>query len=564
MIQVEHPEYLLALLALPVMIALYYFLLKWKKKVIAKIGDAGLVNELIKDYSPGKFSLKFILIAIAFTIGVIALANPRIPKSSVKQDFSGIDVMVALDVSNSMLAEDIKPDRLDRAKEFISKLIDQLPDDRIGLVVFAGRAYLQMPLTIDHDAAKMYLSTASTESVPTQGTVIGDALKMCYAGFNPQEKKYRSIILITDGEDHDDNAIKITKAMAQQGVMVNTVGIGSPEGAIIEDPQTHEIKKDANGNIVVTKLNEDELKEIAANGNGIYQLFDNTDNVVANLNTQLKSIGQKEFAADSMINYQSFFQWFLGVTLLLLVVEFFLSENKKQRKVKPVPTVVKHALPLFVFLCSALFSFGQKENSSIRKGNKDYQDKKFDKAIANYQKATTENPANYKAWYNLGNALYKNGKADDAVHAYDEAIQNADSATNKETAWYNKGVVLQSNKKLPECIDAYKNALRLNPDDADARLNLQKALQLQKQQQQQKQDNNKQQQNKQDQKKDKNQPPKQDKNNQQQQQPQQQQPQMSKEDAEEKLNALAQQEKDLQDKLRKTKVNELDKPEKDW
>lgn len=243
MIQVEHPEYLLALLGLPLIIALYYIVLSWKKRSIAKVGDANLVQALIKDYSPKRFSLKFILIAIAYTLGVVAWANPRIPTGSVKQSYTGIDVMIALDVSNSMLAQDIKPDRLERAKEFISRLIDQLPDDRVGLVVFAGRAYLQMPLTIDHDAAKMYLATTSTNTVPTQGTVIGDALKMCYAGFNPTEKKYRAIVLITDGEDHDDNAIKISKQLAAEGVMVNTIGIGSPQGAVIPDPVTNQLKK---------------------------------------------------------------------------------------------------------------------------------------------------------------------------------------------------------------------------------------------------------------------------------------------------------------------------------
>jgi len=438
-------------------------------------------------------------------------------------------------------------------------LIDQLPDDRIGLVVFAGRAYLQMPLTVDHDAAKMYLSTTSTNTVPTQGTVIGDALKMAYAAFNPKEKKYRSIILITDGEDHDDNAIKISKELAAQGIMINTVGIGSPQGAVIEDPQTHELKKDANGSVVVTKLNEDELKEIASNANGIYQLFDNTDNVIANLDAQLKAIGQKTFAANSLLNYESFYQWFIGIALFLLVIEFLLSE-KRRIKTKVSPTVIKLSVFLSILLFSVLSSFAQNDINSIRNGNKAYLTQKFDEAIGNYQKATTEDPSNYKAWYNLGNALYKKGKPDDAVHAYEQAIQNADSVNNKEAAFYNKGVVLQNNKKLPDCIDAYKNALRLDPSDADARLNLQKALQLQKQQQQPKPDSTKQQQKQPPQKK----PQQPDKKQQQKQQPQPQQPQMSKEDAEEKLKALAQQEKDLQDKLRKGSASALDKPEKDW
>jgi Ca-activated chloride channel family protein len=178
------------------MIGLYIFVIRWKKKTIDKIGDPELVSQLFQDYSSKKFRIKFILFSAAFSIGVIALASPRLPMGKTKVNRSGIDVMIALDVSKSMLAQDIKPDRLERAKQVLSKLIDQLGDDRIGIVVFAGRSYLQMPLTTDHAAAKMYLSTATPEIVPTQGTVIGDALKMCYNSFNAKEKKFRSIILI--------------------------------------------------------------------------------------------------------------------------------------------------------------------------------------------------------------------------------------------------------------------------------------------------------------------------------------------------------------------------------
>jgi Ca-activated chloride channel family protein len=213
LLQFQHIEYLTGLAAIPLIVFLYFLVISWKKRTIKKIGDESLVKQLIRDYSPSKFTLKFLLFTVAFTVGVIALANPRMPLGSTNVSRSGIDVMIALDVSKSMLAQDIKPDRLERARQIISKLIDRSPDDRIGLVVFAGRAYLQMPLTTDHSAAKMYLSSATPDVVPTQGTVIGDALKMCYAAFNAKEKKYKSIILISDGEDHDENAVTLSKAI---------------------------------------------------------------------------------------------------------------------------------------------------------------------------------------------------------------------------------------------------------------------------------------------------------------------------------------------------------------
>jgi Ca-activated chloride channel family protein len=328
MFHFQYIEFLWALAVIPLMVLLYVLVVRQKKITIKKIGDPILVNQLIKDYSPGKFFVKFVLIMAAFAIGVIALANPRKPQGTTMVNRSGIDVMVALDVSKSMLAEDIKPNRLERAKQFIAKLIDKLPNDRIGIVVFAGRAYLQMPLTSDHSAAKMYLSSATTDVVPTQGTVIGDALKMCYAAFDTKEKKYKAVVLISDGEDHDEMAIKITKELADEGVMINTVGIGSPEGTTIIDPATHETKTDAAGNAVITKLNEEELKNIATNGNGVYQLFTNTDEVVDNLDKQLKGMGQRAITENSLVNYKNFFPWLLAVTLILLLVEFFITEIK--------------------------------------------------------------------------------------------------------------------------------------------------------------------------------------------------------------------------------------------
>lgn len=544
------------------MIILYVMLIRWKKKAIKKIGDPGLVKQLISDYSPARFSFKFILFTLAFAIGIIALANPRMPLGTASVNRSGIDVMLTLDVSKSMLAQDIKPNRLERAKQILARLIDKLPDDRIGIVVFAGRAYLQMPLTTDHAAAKMYLSSATPDVVPTQGTVIGDALKMSFAAFNTKEKKYRSIILLSDGEDHDENAVKLAKALASEGVSINTIGIGSPEGSLIIDRETNEVKRDESGNPVVTKLNETELRAIAENGNGIYQLFTNTDEVVTQLEKQLQSLGQKPITEQSQVNYQNFFPWLLGFVLLLLLAEFLISEVRAV-KISNIVTVANKVNPFTVSLLLLLLpfaTFAQDDNELIKKGNKAYIKKEYGIAAEEYKKATKKNPADDKAQYNLGNALYKNQKTEDAVAAYDAAVENSKLPLDKSGAFYNKGVVLQNNKKLPECIDAYKNALRLNPADEDARLNLQKALQ---QQQRQKDKDNK------DQKKPKDEPkkkdePKQPEDKNKDDQPKPQPSKMTKKEAEEKLKALLQQEKKLQDKLRRVNAASPEKPEKDW
>ncbi len=565
MFSFQHIEYLIGLAVIPLLLILYFFVLNWKKRTKKKIGDVNLVKEMIKNYSPQKFALKFVLIVAAFTLGVFALANLRSPSGTEKVNRNGIDLIIALDVSKSMLAQDIKPNRLERAKQAISKLIDKLDNDRIGIVVFAGRAYLQMPLTGDHGAAKMYLSSASTDVVPTQGTVISDALKMCYASFNSKEKKYKAVILISDGEDHDEGALKMAAQMAEEGIVITTVGIGSPQGSIIIDELTNQPKLDVNGNIVVTRLNEDELIKRAEKGNGIYQLFSNTDDLVNKLDAQLGSMDQRTVTEDSLVNYKNYFPYFLLLAFGLMVIELFVSERKAvgSWQLAVGKSIRKKAAVLPVACCLLPVStIAQTEKVLIKKGNEAYEKKEYDNAITNYQQATVKNPANPTAQYNLGNALYKNKKTDEAVLAYDNAVSNSSSKEDRSRAYYNKGVVLQNNKKLPECIDAYKNALKLNPQDEDARLNLQKALQQQKQDQKKEKKDKKEDKKPTDDKKqkEKDKPKEEEKN----EQPKPQPSKLTKQDAEEKLKALLQQEKNLQDKLRKVNAATSAKPEKDW
>ena len=563
MLSFQHYNYFIVLAAIPLLLVLFFVVLNWKKRTIKKIGDANLVKEMIKNHSPQKFALKFILILFAFTAGVFALVNLRSPQGVEQVNRNGIDIMIALDVSKSMLAQDIKPNRLERAKQAISKLIDKLSNDRIGIVVFAGKAYLQMPLTGDHGAAKMYLSSASTDVVPTQGTVISDALKMCYSSFNSKEKKYKAVVLISDGEDHNEGALKIAGDMADEGIVINTVGIGSSQGSTFIDELTNQPKTDNEGNIVITKLNEEELQKIAEKGNGSYQLFSNTDELVNKLDAQLSSMDQRTVVEDSQINYENYFPYFLMLALLLLVIELFISERKKIQNIKSTVNQKGIALTSLFLISYSLFpltSTAQNEKALIKKGNDAYEKKEYENAITNYKQATEKSPANATAQYNLGNALYKNKKTDEAVQAFDNAIENAESKEDKSKSFYNKGVVLQNNHKLPECIEAYKKALKLNQQDEDARQNLQKALQQQKQEEQKK-DNKEQKKPKEDKKQKEKEKQKEEEQN---KQPKSQPSKLTKQDAEEKLKALLQQEKNLQDRLRKVNTATSSKPAKDW
>lgn len=545
----QYPLYLFGLLAVPAMVVLFFFYTAWKKQKIKKMGDPVLVQQLISNYSPKKFTAKFILVSLAFALLVVALANPRQPDGNSNVKHNGIDVMIALDVSRSMLAQDIKPSRLERAKQFVSKLVDKIPDDRVGIVVFAGRAYLQMPLTSDLAAAKLYLSTINTDVVPTQGTVIADALQMCYNAFNAKEKKYKSIVLISDGEDHDERAEKLSRSLADEGVMVNTIGIGSAEGATIDDPVTGESKKDAEGKTVITRLNEKELSNIAGITGGTYLSLTNSDEAAIAIQQQLGTMEKRGITEMSNASYRYYFPWLLGLAFLLLLVEFLMSENKRNTSTRRIQFTL---LSLLILVLPSSKLFAQNTNELINRGNDLYKEGKYKEASDQYKNATTKKPGDATAQYNLGNALYKNNNTDSALKAYEKAI--AFSKTNKEkaAAWYNKGVALQNDKKLTDCIAAYKSALKLDPTDEDARLNLQKALQDRKKEEQQKQDQQKKEEKKQPQKKD------------QSQQPKPQQSKMTKKEAEEKLKALLQQEKNLQDKLKKTDAQSLDKPEKDW
>lgn len=327
-IQYQHPELIVALLALPFVGLLFWYVLRWKSTVTKKIGDERLVKELIKGHSPFKYLLKFGLAALALAAVIIAMVNPLRSGSMDKVERKGVDVMIALDVSNSMLAEDIKPNRLEKAKQLVNRLIAQLENDRVGLILFAGRAYMQMPLTTDHAAAKMYIQNAGPDIVPTQGTMISEALKLSTAAFNSKERKYKAIVLITDGEDHDPTSLEVAEQLAANGVIINTVGIGSALGTPIPDPSTGQYRKDAEGNTVLSKLNEGQLKRLAAATKGVYVNPDNVNEAADVIMKQLSTIQETSVEDAAFKDYIHYFQWFVAIALILLIVEFLMPERK--------------------------------------------------------------------------------------------------------------------------------------------------------------------------------------------------------------------------------------------
>jgi len=328
--QFFHKEFIWLFGAIIFFSILFILLIRWKSKVMKRVGDRNLVKALIGRYSSTLFTLKFGMLSIAFAAGVVMVMDLRKPGGTEGINRKGIDVVVALDVSKSMLATDLSPNRLERAKQLIGKLMNTMPNDRIGLVLFAGKAYLQMPLTTDHGAARMFVSSASPDAVPQQGTVISEALRRSANAFNAAERRFKAVILISDGEDHDAEAVNTAKELSEQGMMINTIGVGSPDGAYIPDPATGQNKIDpATGATVISKLNEDVLKQIAASTNGIYIRLQESDEAVRQLQQQLSQIEAKAFGDVSLMNFKAYYWWFAGAMLILLIAEYFIPETKK-------------------------------------------------------------------------------------------------------------------------------------------------------------------------------------------------------------------------------------------
>lgn len=324
----QHKEFLWGFLALLPLAVIFWLVLRWKGNVKKQLGDPLLIESLTAAYAPKNFVYKFILLSLAIVLCIIAAANLRQPVGRGGGNRAGVDVMVALDVSNSMLAQDVKPNRLERAKQVLNKIMEKMGDNRLGLVVFAGQAYLQMPLTADLTSAKMYVSNAAPNAVPMQGTVVADALRICNNSLDTKEKKYKTIILISDGETHDEKTAEAIKELEESGVVVHTVGIGSPDGSPIFDAATNDYKKDENGNTVISKLNEKDLQNIAASTKGQYVLFSNADEVSEKIVTALDQMEKKQLGSTGHRQYASFFQYFLLAALALLVLEIFIPEIK--------------------------------------------------------------------------------------------------------------------------------------------------------------------------------------------------------------------------------------------
>ena len=329
MIHFAQAQYLFLIFLIPVFFVIQAVLLRLRRRKIRKFGDEKLVEQLMPSYSKSKVWVRLTLFSIGFFFFAIGLSRPQIGARLKEQEIKGAEIIIAIDVSNSMLAEDYSPNRLDRAKLAVSRLVDKLRDDRIGLVIFAGTSFVQLPVTTDYVSAKMFLNTIDTGSIPIQGTAMGDAITTCIRSFSQQSDKSRAIILITDGENHEDDPVAAAKQAAEMGIKVFTIGVGSPEGKPI--PMNGELLKDKDGEIVVSRLDEAVLQEIAAEGNGAYVRAGNSEFGLNPIIDDLRKLEDEKYSSVVFEEYDEQFMYFLAIALVFFVLEMLVGDRRSKR-----------------------------------------------------------------------------------------------------------------------------------------------------------------------------------------------------------------------------------------
>lgn len=327
MIQYEHIEYFNLLWILIPLTALFAYFLFWKNNAIKKFAKKSLFNKLAKDQSKIKHIVKFFLVFFASIAIILALVNPKIGTKFEKVKREGVDVMIAIDVSKSMNAKDIQPSRMLKARQFVSNLISEISNDRIGLIVFAGNAYLQMPLTIDYSATKMFLKQVNTNLVPTQGTAIGAAVELAKRSYPKEDNNQKVLIIISDGENHEGDAEDAIKMAKEKGIKIITVGVGTEKGAPIPIGKRGEFKKDTDGNIVISKLNKEMLQDLAQQAKGTYYDI-NSQKIIDDILSELGSLEGKVFEEKVITDYKQHFQLFLFIAYILLLIDFLVSYRK--------------------------------------------------------------------------------------------------------------------------------------------------------------------------------------------------------------------------------------------
>ena len=567
MFRFEDPQYLYLLAVVAVLAVIRLITYRNQKKRLRKFGDPALLRELMPDVSRWRPGVKFCLLEAALALLIVMLARPQFGSRISEEKRAGIETIICLDISNSMRARDVNPSRLERAKMMVENMVDRFTDDKIGLIVFAGDAFVQLPITSDYVSAKMFLSSIDPSMMVNQGTDIAAAVTMASHSFTQQANIGKAIIVITDGEDHEGGAMEAAKEARSRGMNVFLLGVGSSKGAPVPDGAGNYMT-DRMGETVMSRLNEQMCREIAQAGGGAYIHVDNNSNAQRQLDNELDKLQKSETSIYSDFDEQ--FQAVGIIALLLLILEVFILDrrNPALRRVK----LFKRTVAAAVLLALVVPVQAQKSTQSrklIRKGNKMYRADKRQEAQVTYLKALEADTTSAPAMYNLMTSMFpqdwksvEQEQRGQMIQGLMKAAQTEQNPIRKSAAYHNIGVLYQGAQDYKMAIEAYKEALRNNPHDDEARYNL---VLCQKQQkdgdgQNQQGDNKDQQDEQQKQEQQQQQQQQQD-----QQQEQQQEPPMSKENAEQLLQAAMQQEKQTQKRLKEQQMQQQRRQvEKNW
>ena len=578
MFRFENPQYLYLLVLVPAFILIYVLNHYRKRNRLKAYGDPRLLRGLMRDVSAWHPLAKFALLMVALSSLIIAFARPQYGTKINTSERNGIEAMIAVDVSNSMLAEDVRPSRLDKAKMLFSNMVGNMKDDHVGIVVFAGEAYTKLPMTNDYVSTKLVLDQMDPSMVASQGTDVAAAIELAQQNFSGREDVTRAIFLITDGEDNEGGAVEAARKAASQGVRVYVLGVGSPQGAHIPMPGTHQNMVDEEGVPVVTALNEKMCAEIAEAGEGAYIYVENSTSAQAQLNKYLSKLQKTNLEKNVYSEFDEQFQGFLLIALVCLLLEVLLLE-RQTHLFRRKQTVVSVLCLLF-----STAAVAQSHRDYVRRGNRMYQKEMYEKALVEYKNAYQKDSTDLVVLYDYANSLLQLGDTSGVKEANNlllRASKLAQSSDRKARIHHNLGWLYQSihrevkrtgqemkdlpsTKLLEIAIANYKEALRNTPDDEETRYNYVLCQrQLEKEQQQGGGGESQQQspqQNKDDQQDQKEQPDKPEQNKEQNAEPLDK----DKRNAEQLLKAALQNERKTQDKVKQQHQSDKRRLKKQW
>lgn len=540
-----------------------------RSKALRRWGGKELTLRQMPDVSRHRPMIKFCLLMVALALMIVMIARPQIGTKVSNEKRNGIEAIICMDISNSMLCEDVQPSRLDKSKMLVENMVEHFVNDKIGLVVFAGDAFTQLPITADYVSAKMFLQSITPSLIEEQGTDIAKAIELAQNSFTKQRNIGRAIIVITDGEDHEGRAMEAAKAAKKAGIKVFILGVGSGSGAPIPNGEGGYMT-DNSGNVVMTRLNEQMCRDIASAGSGTYIHVDNTNEAQERLNSELAKMQKSEVSSVIYSEYEEQFQVVGLIAILLLVLEVLVFEAKPSYQKAMNLFKKKHLVMVAMLVLAPAASMAQNDRMLIRQGNRQFHSQQYEKAEATFRKAVAVKPNNPEAQYNLGCVLMAQQKDSMAIKCFQRAGELQPNKLRRAQVYHNIGVIFQQHKQWSEAIEAYKESLRMNPKDNETRYNLALCMKQKKDNDKNKKnkDKNKEQNNKdknKDNSENKDKSKDKDKNKEKDNQQQTPQDKMSKENAEQLLNAAMQQEQATQQRLKKEQTQpRRSRHQKNW